>query len=138
MRQGAVRSTIYGCRLLIHLSFLAVVFSLFYLNKEPQEARAQASGPLRILSSNPRYFTDGTGRAVYLTGFHTWSNLVDRGQASPPERFDYERYLDRLARSGHNFIRLWAWELPEYSSAGATIHTSPQPWRRTGPGNAVD
>jgi hypothetical protein len=34
-----------------------------------------AKGPLRVHPKNPRYFTDGTGRAVYLTGSHTWDNL---------------------------------------------------------------
>src|SRR5918911_816851 len=113
MRQGAVRSTIYGCRLLIHLSFLAVVFSLFYLNKEPQEARAQASGPLRILSSNPRYFTDGSGRAVYLTGSHTWNTIQHfSSRALPGGSFD--GFLHWAKGFNHNFIRLWmvehAWD----------------------------
>ena len=94
--------------------------------------------PLRPLKSNPRYFTDGRGGAVYLTGFHTWSNLVDRGETTPPPRFDYTRYLDRLQRYGHNFIRLWAWELPKYVSDGTTWHTAPQPWQRSGQGDARD
>ena len=99
-----------------------------------------ASGlePLRRLDSNPRYFTDGSGRAVYLTGFHTWSNLVDRGRAQPPRPFDYGAYLDQLERYGDNFIRLWAWELPEYRANGQTWHSNPQPWLRTGPGKARD
>jgi hypothetical protein len=94
--------------------------------------------PLRPLTSNPRYFTDGRGGAVYLTGFHTWNNLVDRGETWPPRRFDYTRYLDRLQRYGHNFIRLWAWELPKYLSDGTTWRTAPQPWLRSGPGKARD
>ena len=94
--------------------------------------------PLRPLKANPRYFTDGSGRAVYLTGFHTWSNLVDRGRARPPERFDYGAYLDRLEGYGDNLIRLWAWELPEYRNHEETWYTDPQPWLRTGPGEARD
>ena len=94
--------------------------------------------PLHRLDSNPRYFTDGSGRAVYLTGFHTWSNLVDRGRTYPPRPFDYSAYLDRLERNGGNFIRLWTWELPEYRANDQTWYTSPQPWLRTGPGNARD
>jgi hypothetical protein len=31
---------------------------------------------LRVLTANPRYFTDGSGRAVYLTGSHVWWSLV--------------------------------------------------------------
>jgi Family of unknown function (DUF6298) len=94
--------------------------------------------PLRRLDSNPRYFTDGSGRAVYLTGFHTWSNLVDRGRTQTPRPFDYRAYLDRLERYGDNFIRLWTWELPEYQTDGQTWYTSPKPWLRTGPGKARD
>ena len=36
---------------------------------------APARGPLRILSSNPRYFSDGAGKAIYLTGTHNWNNF---------------------------------------------------------------
>jgi len=94
--------------------------------------------PLHPLKSNPRYFADGSGRAVYLTGFHTWSNLVDFGRTQPPERFDYSAYLDQLQRDGDNLIRLWAWELPEYRTHDQTWYTDPQPWLRTGPGEARD
>lgn len=38
-----------------------------------------AKGPLRILSSNPRYFTDGSGKAIYLAGSHNWHNFQDNG-----------------------------------------------------------
>ena len=48
--------------------------------------RAQAAtGPLRVNSANPRYFTDGSGKAIYLTGSHTWANLMDRGTLHPPQ-----------------------------------------------------
>ena len=100
--------------------------------------RAVGLQPLSPLESNRRYFTDGSARAVYLTGFHTWSNLVDRGGTSPPERFDFAHYLDELSRYRHNFIRLWAWELPRYLSDNKTWYSAPQPWRRTGPGSGTD
>jgi hypothetical protein len=35
-----------------------------------------AMGSLRVHPENPRYFDDGSGRPVYLTGAHTWSNLI--------------------------------------------------------------
>ena len=39
--------------------------------------RAQtATGPLRVNSANRRYFTDGSRKAIYLTGSHTWANLI--------------------------------------------------------------
>jgi hypothetical protein len=74
------------------------------------------AGPLRVHPSNPRYFTDGTKcpdgslRAVYLTGSHTWDNLVDMRQGDTSPGFDFDAYLDFLQRHRHNFIRLWAWD----------------------------
>lgn len=72
-----------------------------------------ASGPLRVHPENPRYFTDdtttanGSLRVVYLTGSHTWANLIDRGPSDPPPAFDFDAYLDFLQQHNHNFIRLW-------------------------------
>ena len=53
---------------------------------------------------------DGSLKAVYLTGAHTWNNLVDMGRSDPPEAFDFETYLEFLKKHHHNFIRLWAWD----------------------------
>jgi len=104
-----------------------------------------ARGPLRAHPDNPRYFTDGSGRTVYLTGAHTWNNLVDMGRGDPPGPFDFDAYLDFLRRHGHNFIRLWAWDSTTWDSrANGTLgkdfvhHVAPLPWARTGPGLALD
>jgi len=40
-------------------------------------AAAEATGPLRVHPANPRYFTDGSGKAIYLTGWNVWGNLQD-------------------------------------------------------------
>ena len=63
--------------------------------------------PLTVHPKNPRYFTDGSGKAIYLTGFHTWNNLQNNGVY--PE-VDFDEYLDLLQKYNHNFIRMWAWE----------------------------
>lgn len=110
-----------------------------------------ASGPLRVHPTNPRYFTDGTRvadgspRAVYLTGAHTWNNLVDMGRSDPPEAFDFDAYLNFLEKHDHNFIRLWAWDSTVWDTqANASLgkdfvhHVAPLPWQRTGPGKALD
>lgn len=110
-----------------------------------------AQGPLRVHPTNPRYFTDGTKladgslKAVFLTGSHTWNNLVDMGRDDPPERFDYQAYLGFLEQHGHNFIRLWAWDSTTLDTRGYgrqgkdfVHHAAPQPWARTGPGVALD
>jgi Family of unknown function (DUF6298) len=108
-------------------------------------ASAAKPGPLRVLESNPRYFTDGTGKAVYLTGSHVWWNLVGgrtwRAACLPiqPKAFDYAAYLDRLRRYNHNFFRLWTFELTRWRECdGSNVSVAPQPWLRTGPGNARD
>ena len=93
-------------------------------------------------SRNPRYFADASGRAVYLTGAHTWPNLVDQGLTDPPAAFDFGAYLDFLERHGHNFIRLWTWEstVCDIDEGGRRMryYASPQPWVRSGPGVALD
>jgi hypothetical protein len=112
---------------------------------------APAMGPLRIHPANPRYFTDGSRgadgapRAVYLTGAHTWNNLVDMGRNDPPEKFDFEAYLKFLEKHHHNFIRLWTWDSTWWDTGANEslgkdfIHNAaPLPWMRPGPGEALD
>jgi len=111
------------------------------------QAEAQTfKGPLRVHPANPRYFTDGNGRAIYLTGSHTWDNLQDMGTTDPPPAFDFKAYLDLLERHHHNFIRLWRWELVRWDWDTAAnrekqskrLVCAPHPWARTGPGLALD
>jgi Family of unknown function (DUF6298) len=109
------------------------------------QARPSAGAKLlRTSDVNPRYFTDASGRAVYLTGSHVWWSLqgdrtwkVDcqHGRAAP---FRYRDYLDRLAAYGHNFIRLWRIELTRWHECGEDVSVAPQPWLRSGPGSALD
>ena len=69
-----------------------------------------AAGPLQV-SANGRYFTDDTGKAIYLTGSHTWNNCLDGpwavGGWTCPNIFQYTTYLSWLGQHQHNFIRLW-------------------------------
>jgi len=97
---------------------------------------AAHAGPLTVHSSNPRYFTDGSGKAIYLTGSHVHDNLVDHSERPI---FDYASYLDFLHRHNHNFIRMWTWEharVPRPNNAW--LEFDPLPYERTGPGSAVD
>jgi len=50
----------------------------------PAVALAPAAGPLKVHPQNPRYFTDGSGKAVLLAGSHTWPTIVDMGETDPP------------------------------------------------------
>lgn len=99
-----------------------------------------ASGVLRPHPQNPRYFTNDGGKAIYLTGSHTWTNLKDSGTTDPPQSFDFNKYLDFLKRYNHNFIRLWTLELTKFfdRSKGEVVSVTPFPWQRTGPGLALD
>src|SRR5262245_50095079 len=93
---------------------------------------APALGPLRVHPTNPRYFTDGskgtdgTLKAVYLTGSHTWGNLTD-GAKHP--QFDFAKYLDFLDQYNHSFIRLWS---------AYNLRREPIPYERRGSGPALD
>lgn len=100
----------------------------------------QVSGTLRVNPANRRYFTDGTGRAIYLTGSHTWQNSQDSGGTNPPPKFDYQAYLDFLAANNHNFFRLWAWEQARWSldSPDDNFRFSPIPYQRVGKELALD
>jgi len=87
-----------------------------------------ATGPLRVSTVNPRYFADSSGKAVYLTGSHTWRNVQD--SANVP---DFTAYLDFLKKYGHNYTRLWV----HRGSPGGPALT-PTIYARTGPGTALD
>ena len=120
---------------------LTIVFGTSPLLAEP----SPATGPLSVHPTNPRYFADPTGRAVYLTGSHTWYNLQD-GDTSA---FNYTSYLGLLQANNHNFIRLWISESPQADAGlmpapgfigGSPWYqrASPLPYARTGSGSAAD
>lgn len=116
----------------------------------PPAATAQrqpVKGPLRVLQSNPRWFTDGSGRAVYLAGSHTWQNLQDNGLImrnagnNPPPVFDYAGFLRTLEAHNHNFFRLWRWETTKWTDTfteSVVKYCRPHPWMRTGDASAND
>ena len=62
------------------------------------------NGVLRRSRVNPRYFTDNTGRAIYLTGSHTWNTLQDGATSTP---FDYTGWLNFMRAKNHNYLRFW-------------------------------
>jgi hypothetical protein len=108
----------------IYFAALAVV-ALALLPALGAAATSVTMGPLRVHPTNPRYFADGSGRAVYLTGSHTWNALSD---ARVP--LDYTAYLDFLQRHNHNFMKFRAWD--------SWLLGPPLCYLRTGPGNALD
>jgi hypothetical protein len=102
-----------------HIVIVGILFFIFSLSllvivvRQNQQTRsnAAASGPLRVHPTNPRYFTDGSGKAIYLSGSHTWDNLQDSGEIGKSiNTFDYNAYLNLITSYNHNFMRMWAWE----------------------------
>lgn len=98
------------------------------------------SGCLRVHPKNPRYFTNNSGRAIYLTGSHVWSSLQEHKSVKP---FNYEAYLKWLQEHNHNFTRLWFHEcgfkaewIHGWSEDAKTVY--PLAYERTGPGIALD
>src|SRR5687767_3414938 len=78
---------------LINLLIFTFILRVLYSKKAnktttPTETSAAINGPLRVSSQNPRYFTDNSGNAIYLTGSHTWNNLVDIISSASPSPFN--------------------------------------------------
>ncbi len=100
--------------------------------------------PLQVSKTNPRYFDDGSGKAIYLTGSHTWNNLVDMKPAGIPDTFDFPGYLDFMKKYNHNFMRLWTWELLTWDTRGneqkapKILEVELHPWKRTGADKGLD
>ena len=112
-----------------------------------REASVGIAGPLRVHPTNSRYFADATGRAVYLTGSHTWWTLprpAKRDAAScaeyPWNPFSFPAFVDRMAALGHNYLRLWTWESTMFQRFVCNVSQplKPHPWVRKGPGKAAD
>ncbi len=102
--------------------------------------RSPARGPLRVHPTNPRYFTDGSGRVVYLAGSHTWANWIEHKTSPADPDFDYAAFLDFLVAHNHNFMRLWGWEHARWATWDGTgrFFAYPLAYARTGPGVAMD
>lgn len=95
-------------------------------------------GPLTIHPANSRWFADRDGRAVYLVGSHTWANFQDFGLAGG-KPFDHEAWLAFMEEHRFNFQRLWVWEQAAWAPwSKEKLLVSPMPYRRTGPGLALD
>ncbi len=100
-----------------------------------------ATGPLRVSPKNPRYFTNDSGKAIYLAGSHTWSNFPQRGTLNPPTvAFPYDAYVQWMVAHNFNFMRMWTAELPYTGKEDDFENTVAPPfkWLRIGPGFAND
>lgn len=98
------------------------------------------NGPLRYNPANPRYFTDDSGKSIYLTGSHTWGVMQDMWfEGEERENMDYDGFIQMLKDCGHNFLRFWQWMNTKKAPWGdKTTCFDPMPFVRTGPGLAKD
>jgi hypothetical protein len=99
---------------------------------------------LRQSSENTHYFVDRNGKAVLLTGSHTWNDLQDWGTDGAVNPINFDAYVNMLVSNHHNFTFLWTVELPHFCNLPTQdinpppFDVSPMPWSRTGPGLATD
>ncbi len=99
-----------------------------------------ANGPLQVSKSGGRYFVDQQGQAVYLAGAHDGWELQDFawGDGAREGPFDWDGFLEFLAKEHHNVIRLWVVEHTKIVDADQDA-TSPMPYLRVaGQGRAND
>jgi Family of unknown function (DUF6298)/Putative collagen-binding domain of a collagenase len=102
------------------------------------------SGPLRVSRENPRYFSDSSGKIVYLAGSQsggwdiqddTFSGYVALGTRVS---FDFKKYLEHTEAQNHNLIRMWSVENTLFDKGPQDQIATPMQFLRTGPGNALD
>ena len=94
--------------------------------------------PLRVDPANPRYFIDGSGKAILLVGSDYWNLWQDGGRTNPPPAFDYDAYIQFALDHGYNYIKSQTWEEARHITDGQYWYIQPTIWARTGPGTALD
>ncbi len=107
---------------------------------------ALATGALRVHPKNPRYFTDDSGKAIYLAGHQSFVDLQDNSFNKEflyggNRTLDWGTYLNFLSEHHFNYLRNWIiWSTG--SGAMAPINhavASPMPYKRVeGKGKARD
>jgi Protein of unknown function (DUF4038) len=114
-----------------HISFKKnLCFFLFTMLFSINVVSQNFNGTLRINSENSRYFTDKAGKAIYLTGSHTWANFQEAGLPTD-SLFEWTKYLDMMKSNNHNFMKLWVWEQAKLGSwSKEDIAFSPMPYEQ--------
>jgi len=101
---------------------------------------------LRLHPENPRYFTDGSGRAIYLGGHQSFVDLQDNSFNKEFIRnsdriLDFNKYMEFMKAHNFNYLRNWViWSTG--SGAMAPVNNAiayPMPYKRVeGHGKAKD
>jgi hypothetical protein len=140
MKNLHFRPALFNNRTCCLLSILFLALAAMPLAAD--EPVAPATGLLRVHPQNHRYFADASGKAILLTGSHSWANFVDNSyeNAASPPALDYDAYLAFMAKHNHNFFRLWTWENTINPGVKqGTVYYGPQmPYPRPGPELALD
>ena len=95
-------------------------------------------GPLKVSSSNPRYLSDVSGKAVILAGSNYWNAMQDGGRTNPPPAYDFNAFVNFLVGHGMNYTKAHVWEQSWHQSYNQDWYIAPTIYARTGPGNALD
>jgi hypothetical protein len=126
----------------MRLLALLAISSLFYFTGcHSLTVNTQINGLLRVHPSSPRYFTDNSGKAIYLSGAQIFVDLQDN-TFNKSFIYNYQGALNfswymRFMRDRNlNYIRNWTL----MSTGGASgVIASPMPYTRVpGYGNALD
>ena len=81
-------------------------------NNDGPASSATTLGLLRVHPSNPRYFTDGSGRAIYLGGHQIFVDLQDNTFGkyttyNQQAQLDWDEYLRFAEARNLNYLRNW-------------------------------
>ncbi len=131
-RQGTMMRPVEQRKRSCRLSLVLLVSTIILAQS------ASADGVLRVHPTNPRYFTDNSGKAVYLAGVDNFRALQDWNRFGVGT-LNFGSLLDYLQSNQHNYLRLWSWE-HHYSTGpeGPYNILPPHIFKRTGPGAARD
>lgn len=137
------RSTIYHWTLWSAIVPMLMVMAALLVSSQDAFA-GEATGPLRVHPSNGRYFTDGSGKVIYLAGTQTGGSDMQEdawpGWQAPGVRVpsDFPRCLDILSQHHHNVFRMWTVESTRCDKGSPGVLATPLAYLRTDPGKALD
>lgn len=106
-----------------------------------KRGKSAINGCLRKNPINPLYFTDNSGKAIFLTGSHTWAVMQDMWTEKEGRNdLNFDEYLDFMEENNHNFLRFWTFGAsPEGGSwTEEIVYHDPLPYIRSGQGTALD
>lgn len=121
----------------------SLVFATFFLFTF-LASHANANGLLKVHPINPLYFTDNTGKAIYLGGHQMFNDLQDNTFGkfvtyNNQSTLDWNWYIQFLKSRNLNYIRNWTEMSTGCGSPTLCAIASPMPYKRvSGVGNAND